>query len=205
MQNKLLKTLEEPPANTVFFLGVTNESLVLDTVRSRCLHIAVDQIPFDGVVKYLTKKGISHGDAVIASAVSFSQPLKAESYASNKRFFAMFDDVIDVVANLTSSRESLNAVSRLIKYKEQAQELFDMLLAVFREAVVCETQSELLLLDRKKNDIITIAEKFSVTALIKAIDFINESKQKIDVRCNFNAVLDGLVLSILEVKHKCPK
>ena len=34
-QNKLLKTLEEPPKNVVFFLGIGNERILLNTIRSR--------------------------------------------------------------------------------------------------------------------------------------------------------------------------
>jgi replication-associated recombination protein RarA len=41
-QNAFLKTLEEPPIDTVIILLTTNENLLLDTIRSRCgsLHIA---------------------------------------------------------------------------------------------------------------------------------------------------------------------
>ena len=34
--NKLLKLIEEPPANTLFILVAENESLVLPTILSRC-------------------------------------------------------------------------------------------------------------------------------------------------------------------------
>jgi DNA polymerase-3 subunit delta' len=44
-QNKLLKTLEEPPADTILFLGVKNPSAVPATVSSRCKKIFINK-PF---------------------------------------------------------------------------------------------------------------------------------------------------------------
>lgn len=40
-QNSLLKSLEEPARNTYFFIVVPNRSLILETVRSRCVDVEV--------------------------------------------------------------------------------------------------------------------------------------------------------------------
>jgi len=205
MQNKLLKTLEEPPENTVFFLGVSNESTVLDTIKSRCSRISLDRAEFNSVVSYLVDKGAAQSEAQIAAIVSFSQPFTAENYAAGKTFFSMFDDVLDTVKNLSSSREAINAVSRLAEYRERQAELANMLLAIFKETLAFSANPDSLLLTCKKNDIIAITGKFSTAALTAAIDYINNARTKLEQRCNFNAVLDWLVLSILEVKHRCPK
>jgi DNA polymerase-3 subunit delta' len=42
-QNKLLKTLEEPPADTILFLGVKNPSAVPATISSRCKKIFINR------------------------------------------------------------------------------------------------------------------------------------------------------------------
>ena len=41
IQNKLLKTLEEPSPGTVILLGVSNRDNLLDTVRSRCAELRI--------------------------------------------------------------------------------------------------------------------------------------------------------------------
>lgn len=51
VMNALLKNLEEPPNQTVFFLTAMSERQVLPTVRSRCIHI---RLP-------LVKRPIEHG------------------------------------------------------------------------------------------------------------------------------------------------
>lgn len=40
-QNTFLKLLEEPPSNTYFFLITPNGSMLLDTVRSRCIDLSL--------------------------------------------------------------------------------------------------------------------------------------------------------------------
>ena len=43
--NALLKTLEEPPPRTTFFLLTTEASAVLNTLKSRCLHVPLPHSP----------------------------------------------------------------------------------------------------------------------------------------------------------------
>ena len=205
LQNKLLKTIEEPSQNTVFFLGATNESKILDTIKSRCQKINIDQIVYDDVVAYLEEKGIQKIDAQKAAAISFLQPLKAESFVKDAGIFQMFEDVINAVKSLSSSRESLQCISILSKYKNNYQLLLQMMMIVFREALSMQNKQRLLLPESKKNDIISVADKFSQTALTFSLDLISEAKTKLENFCNFNVVIDELVLSILEVKHRCPK
>ena len=51
--NTLLKTLEEPPGDTVFLLVSSNHSLLLATVRSRCQMIGFPAADRDGAIDWL--------------------------------------------------------------------------------------------------------------------------------------------------------
>ncbi|MBK9292341.1 MAG: DNA polymerase III subunit [Bacteroidetes bacterium] len=52
--NKLLKNLEEPPANTVFLLVAENPEQVLPTIRSRCYQVKVPRIAQSDLEAYLS-------------------------------------------------------------------------------------------------------------------------------------------------------
>jgi DNA polymerase-3 subunit delta' len=54
-QNALLKVLEEPPEYAVFILISENASSLLDTVRSRCVEIAMRPVERNLVYSYLSK------------------------------------------------------------------------------------------------------------------------------------------------------
>ena len=52
-QNSLLKILEEPPADLYFILISENPSLILDTIKSRCLNIHFPPLNENDIRKYL--------------------------------------------------------------------------------------------------------------------------------------------------------
>ena len=205
LQNKLLKTLEEPPENTIFFLGATNESAVLATIKSRCQHVHVDDTSFEEVMKYLTNSGISETDAEIAAGFCNNRPLLAEQYAKDKSFFKMFDDVLEAIKNLNSSKDALLCSAKLTGYASKPQRLLQTLLLIYREALVSHSNQDMLLLKHKKNDILCIGQKYSQSALYNIINLLTKAKVKFEYNCSPAAVVYTLVLSILEVKHKCQK
>jgi len=58
-QNALLKTLEEPPANTVLLLCTHQKELLLSTLQSRCQALAFKPLPSTFVAEQLHAYGIS--------------------------------------------------------------------------------------------------------------------------------------------------
>ncbi len=53
--NALLKTLEEPPPNTVFILATTEFNKLLPTVVSRSIHLDFRRVPEKEIIKHLKK------------------------------------------------------------------------------------------------------------------------------------------------------
>ena len=54
-QNCLLKTLEEPPEFAIIILIGSNESLFLDTIKSRCLILHFEQLGSNEISQYLSQ------------------------------------------------------------------------------------------------------------------------------------------------------
>lgn len=65
-QNKLLKILEEPPDYLFFFLLTPNSSLLLPTVESRCIKLALDRLPDNVIAQSLDSKFIDKDKLNIA-------------------------------------------------------------------------------------------------------------------------------------------
>ena len=57
--NALLKILEEPPENTVFFVVAHSLASVLPTIRSRCLHVPMKPLQEDELMHALAGIGIA--------------------------------------------------------------------------------------------------------------------------------------------------
>ncbi|HEY8199555.1 MAG TPA: hypothetical protein VIF44_07250 [Candidatus Limnocylindrales bacterium] len=58
-QNALLKTLEEPPAGAVLILCADDETLLLDTVRSRCARIRCGAVAAGTIAELLVERGVA--------------------------------------------------------------------------------------------------------------------------------------------------
>jgi DNA polymerase-3 subunit delta' len=70
-QNALLKTLEEPPAASVFVLITARPDLLLPTVRSRCHQLRFGALaPGDVAAALIRDHGFAPGDAHAAAAAS---------------------------------------------------------------------------------------------------------------------------------------
>ncbi|HXK29385.1 MAG TPA: DNA polymerase III subunit delta' [Candidatus Binatia bacterium] len=70
-QNALLKTLEEPPQNSLIVLIAPNAGALLPTLRSRCLRVSFGPLARDEVARYLmSKEGINQDDAHLRAALS---------------------------------------------------------------------------------------------------------------------------------------
>jgi DNA polymerase-3 subunit delta' len=65
--NALLKTLEEPPANTHFALVTSQPTLLLPTIRSRCQRVRFAPLAESDVAAILEAQGTEH-DAALAAA-----------------------------------------------------------------------------------------------------------------------------------------
>jgi DNA polymerase III subunit delta' len=70
--NKLLKLIEEPPANTLFILVAENDSLILPTIVSRCQLIKIPALETDDIEKALVERNNS-GPEQARQAASISE------------------------------------------------------------------------------------------------------------------------------------
>lgn len=69
--NALLKTLEEPPASTLFLLLSCNEEALLPTLRSRCLRVPLGPLPHETLARALQERwGATPEEAHLASRLA---------------------------------------------------------------------------------------------------------------------------------------
>jgi DNA polymerase-3 subunit delta' len=68
--NALLKTLEEPPENSMIILTTTNQNRLLPTIVSRCYKIRFSSLSKEDIYQFLIHKGFSENDAKTFSILS---------------------------------------------------------------------------------------------------------------------------------------
>jgi hypothetical protein len=93
-QNALLKTLEEPPANTIFLLAGLEAGL-LPTIRSRCAILRLGAEPEEELIRRLAGQGVPAELARLGARLSEGAPQLAVELAASERQ-AFYREAVDL-------------------------------------------------------------------------------------------------------------
>jgi DNA polymerase-3 subunit delta' len=118
-QNHFLKTLEEPPSNTVFVLLTEYPRRLLPTIRSRCQQVRFGALSPETVTDLLLKeRDLPREVALALAAVSQGQMSRAlDLVDSDKR-----DVVLDVTHRLAQGEDPLLLSEEFVAYLKRAGE-----------------------------------------------------------------------------------
>ena len=172
-QNCLLKTLEEPPEFVTIILIVSNESKILNTIKSRCIKIYFNNLSEDELLKYIN---VNMPDA------KFSENMlkacggsagKAKQIYENKEIYDELDVIFSNIESYTIL-DILPKVEILYKNKEEIQDILEYLNAIF--------------IKKAKENI----------KYIDYIKYIEETKRNINANCNYDMCIDKLIFSIFD-------
>lgn len=201
-QNKLLKTLEEPNGYVTFILTTTVPSAVLATIRSRAKLIDINSLLFCDIEKFLIKNSNLKSTEIAPYVNSSNGTItKALKLVNDPDFLKIKKLALDVFVSMTSSSDVLTFSHAILSYKNRTAEILDELLI---------NVSDLTLVNSGLTDFVTNKEilqaydkiNYSTKALSLIQKEILNAQHKMASNCNPNAVVDGLLLKMLEVKHK---
>lgn len=202
-QNKLLKTLEEPSDGVYIFIGVTDVEGLLPTVRSRCQVLRQTKLNVGDVKTELLKGGFDERYCEIAAAMSGGSVSAGERLLNNPNVFSAYEVAIDIVENMSSTKNALQFASRLIACKEYVFDALSMLTALYRESVVYRLNEKLCLFPSLKQTIDKTCANYTIEAARTCIEIINDTKKALDSSGNVSIVIDKLLNRLLEIKYRC--
>lgn len=198
--NSLLKTLEEPPGDTVFILITARPQLLPPTILSRCQQVFFKSIPIPELIQGLVMlHGMSKEDALLPAALSGGSMGKALAYAS-----ASFQEERKAVYRLlevlgkSGLCEALEMAEKISESKEKAYYMLEMLACWYRDLMVFrETGEDGLLFNRDFAEVIKReAERFETTCLLEIIEDIESAKSKMETNVNTRLALEALFLRL---------
>ena len=197
-QNKLLKTLEEPPKNTFLLLGATKVYSLLPTVLSRCKKLEIK--PFSEEELYAYLKQEKEDDSRLKSAVRLSVGKLGEAlnrYDTGEGYEAE-ELAFRALTSLNSSSQIAEFSSKISK--DVLKDFISSLASLVSQAlsVSCSNKT-----DNEK--IKSVASSVSVGALIHISDKIRVAEKAVYFNGNLTAVVDGLLFGIVEGKFKWSK
>ena len=113
-QNALLKTLEEPPEDTIIILVCDQEDELLETVRSRCRVVHFQRVPSEAIQGILEAEGAGTPVARLAARIADGDINRARSFALEPEAQSRHRSFAGVPARLTSSLEALDAAAEIV-------------------------------------------------------------------------------------------
>jgi len=196
-QNALLKTLEEPPSNTLFFLLAENTSTLLPTIVSRCQVFRVGSLSREDVTAILLNHlSVSKEEAATYAALSQGNPGKALSLAGDEVFRGCREKLINGLAQL-GSLKALELYGLFDEYRERADELLEIMEVWFRDLLVFrETRDEELVVNLDKvPQIVRQINNLTGRDLKKVLEQLNYCRKLLKSNCNYQLTIENMLLS----------
>ncbi len=205
-QDAFLKTLEEPPANTVFILLAENHNLLLPTIVSRCQIYQFKPVDMKEMKDFIEGK-YDYPTAEIEAAVRHSKGVvgKALEFLKDKESLKAREGFADILeeALMGNGSEALLLASAVVGDKEGAERFMEFSLVWFRDLMVYresqEAHEQLIInidsLDRlsKHNSILTEVKLNSI------IDITKDTMRYVKHNVGIKNSIDGMLLNIVEV------
>ena len=171
-QNALLKTLEEPPAYAVILLLTVNASILLETIRSRCVLFAQGSVG------------------------------RAMSLASSEEFHAIKALALQILCNAKEMdmNEMIHIVKNVVPYKLAVRDFLDLMGVWFRDVLYFKATRDvdgIVFRDQLKG-IRSNASTSSYEGLEEILQALQKAKVRLDANVNFELTMELLFLTIKE-------
>lgn len=172
-QNCLLKTLEEPPEFVTIILIGSNESVFLNTIKSRCMILHFDKIPNQIIKKYIKENYDLNLDN--SNITDFFQGSigKAIQIKEKKEQYEKIEQIIYNL-NKKDKIEILNISEIIYKSKEEIADILEYINVI----------------------LIGLAKKQSKYA--ECIKIVEETKKRLNSNANYDMSIDNMLLGLWE-------
>lgn len=172
-QNSLLKTLEEPPEYVIVILITSNENLLLNTIKSRCIKFQFQNLSDEEIKQYFRMANQVIDDSIIK--IFGGSIEKALKLKDNLDTYKNIKNIFKNIENL-SGLQILNLKETIFKDKDEIFSILDYINTIFFDKIL---------------ENIKTANKYQ-----KCIEIIEESKLRLKRNSNYDMTIDNLLLTL---------
>jgi len=193
--NRLLKVLEEPPRQVVFFLITTNPQALIPTVLNRCLRYEFGALSKGNLVTIISKKlGFSVEQALVLGNMAVDSSIDVFSKAGQ---YLMYRDQAIVFAVDIKHKDLISMMDFIDRIDKGEVSLFsDVLLTVFTDmSLLINKITDIVNADKVK-DLTKLSEMYNERALINIINTFSQIKRDMRLNVNMPLVLKNALIKI---------
>lgn len=203
-QNKLLKTLEEPPYKNVFLIGCINEAALYDTIKSRCVKLRFNGLSNSEIKRILKQLNIKDVEIEFATVFSKGSIKKACEVADSSLINDYFK-LIDIFKCLLSSKDIIRFTDNDVFSKDNITTTLSLLDILFKDMMMLSINADISIPSLKDDYEKILNNGYTTSSLTIIMEELIKTREKINFNCNLSNTIYGLLIKILEVNYKCRK
>jgi DNA polymerase-3 subunit delta' len=204
--NAFLKTLEEPPDDTIIILTTTNINLLLPTIVSRCQYLKFEEISNNEIARILVRDyNATEFEARLLAGYS-KGVLQRAINIKNKTFdlLTLRDQVLKIIDELLDGGKF--TAFQFEKYFEQnknnIEEIIEVMMIWFRDVLFYKSDIKEKIINIDKLE--WMIKHSKVAYSVKCAEMyghLQMTYEDINNNSNFKYAIDHLLFKIQEVKH----
>ncbi|WP_326909321.1 DNA polymerase III subunit delta' [Sedimentibacter sp. MB31-C6] len=200
--NTFLKTLEEPPGDSIIILLTNNINLLLPTIISRCQIIKFKNVNTGIIIKYLKEKYNEDEEKIILAA-NYSNGIlnKAVNIINGKdNILEKRMEVIDIFNKIIKSDSEI--IFEVENYFEVQKDNIDVVIEIFmvwiRDIIYVNHNIESLVINK---DLVELANLHGTGIKVDSelIQYLQSARNNIKSNVNYKLIIDNMLLKIQEV------
>ncbi len=200
--NSLLKTLEEPPEDTIFILTGDEAGDILPTILSRCQIIPFYSLPYELVTHALVDDGIDEQTAATLSGITEGSLGRARSLHQDELLLLrqeIIEELLKCTAGQPSGVETVFLMAgKAATSKENTDELLDLLTLWIRDLMLMKNGLPGKMINHDLSHRMEEAcKRWSFDDLTEKITFIDTARRQLLRNCNRNLVFEVLFFGLL--------
>ena len=199
-QNALLKTIEEPPEYVVILLLVRNMSILLETIRSRCIKLLLSAVSNDRIKRWLVEKGTSEDLAMVVASYSNGAPGIAKAMAESEDFAGMYNQNVEFLKKISeaSINDILLFIEELKKRTGGFKDFINFLRLWYRDICILKLTKKIdnLVFIREESIILRLSREYTLKKINSIIDLIDETETRLNSNVSGDTVMELLFIGL---------
>lgn len=203
-QNALLKTIEEPPKGVFIIILTTSIEIILETIKSRCQIYKLTPLSNEEIQSYILKKYGNINTIDFSPALSYAGgiPGRLEKFIDDEELQEARKVVLELIREINDKNvESiLKYEKKLLKYKDEKEELLGIIEGFIRDIIVYKEVSDkkFIINSDKRKEIEELVNLMSYKKLNSMIDAVKELRKNLESNSNFSININIMLMSFLE-------
>lgn len=199
-QNALLKTIEEPPEYVIILLLVRNISLLLETIRSRCIKLLLSAVSKDRIKNWLVEKGTNEEIATVLASYSNGAPGIAKAMAESEDFVVIYEKNVEFLKSISevNINDILEFIEELKKRTGGFKEFINFLRLWYRDICIVKLTKKIenIVFIREESIIARLSREYTLRKINSIIDLIDETEVRLNSNVNGDVVMELLFIGL---------